>query len=149
MSSIDILPTIAELAGVDCSSCHYRGKSLAPYIRNEKTNSNLDDDSEEVLFTFDEPLAPPGVPGFIRCIRTTDYKYAVYFTIDGKITEYELYDLDADPLELVNLCGPNVDPDYRWYHYHDRLTRLMKKMRAVPSEFDWEVMTMPRRYGWA
>lgn len=150
VSSIDILPTIAELAGVDCSSCQYRGKSLVPFLRNGNATSNPDDiDSDEILFTFDEPLAPPGVPGFIRCLRTTDYKYAVYFTIDGKIMEYEMYHLKTDPYEMINLCGPNIDPDYRWHHYHDRLTQLMKRMRAVPTEFDWEELSTPRRYGWA
>ncbi len=150
VSSIDILPTIAELAGVNCSAFHYRGRSLVPFVRKDDVNSiPADISSEEILFTFDEPLAPPGVPGFIRCIRTPDYKYAVYFTIDGKIMEYEMYHLDTDPYEMINLCGPNVDPDYRWYHYHDRLSRLMKKMRAVPSEFHWETMSTPRKYGWA
>lgn len=150
VSSIDILPTIAEFAGVDCSSCQYRGKSLVPFVRNGNATSNPDDiDSDEILFTFDEPLAPPGVPGFIRCLRTPDYKYAVYFTIDGKIMEYEMYHLETDPYEMINLCGPNIDPDYRWHHYHDRLTQLMKRMGAVPTEFDWEMMSTPRRYGWA
>lgn len=151
VSSIDILPTIAEIVGVDCSSYQYRGKSLVPFVRNGDANSNPADDidCEEILFTFDEPLAPPGVPGYIRCIRTADYKYAVYFTIDGKIMEYEMYHLDTDPYEMTNLCGPNIDPDYRWFHFHDRLTQLMKKMRAVPTEFDWEMMSTPRRYGWA
>eukprot|EP00581_Thalassiosira_minuscula_P017702 CAMPEP_0183719280 /NCGR_PEP_ID=MMETSP0737-20130205/12295_1 /TAXON_ID=385413 /ORGANISM="Thalassiosira miniscula, Strain CCMP1093" /LENGTH=629 /DNA_ID=CAMNT_0025948995 /DNA_START=4 /DNA_END=1893 /DNA_ORIENTATION=+ len=146
ISSIDILPTIAEMAGVDCSRFNYRGKSLVPYLRSG--NKSAVEVEEEILFTFDEPLAPPGIPGYVRCIRTSDYKYAVYFTIDGKITEYEMYDLKADPYEMVNLCGPDVEPDNRWNVYHDRLMKLMVKMGAVPDEFDWEVMTKPRKYSW-
>eukprot|EP00571_Detonula_confervacea_P015958 CAMPEP_0172307348 /NCGR_PEP_ID=MMETSP1058-20130122/8230_1 /TAXON_ID=83371 /ORGANISM="Detonula confervacea, Strain CCMP 353" /LENGTH=619 /DNA_ID=CAMNT_0013019495 /DNA_START=18 /DNA_END=1877 /DNA_ORIENTATION=+ len=148
VSSIDILPTIAELAGVDCSRYHYRGKSLVPFLRSDQ-NSSFDSEQEEILFTFDEPLAPPGVPGFVRCIRTSCYKYAVYFTIDGSAMEYEMYNLETDPHEMINLCGPSIDPDEHWYNYHERLTGLMVKMGAVPLEFDWEEMSKPMRYSWA
>mmetsp|Transcript_36166 Transcript_36166/g.66359 ORF Transcript_36166/g.66359 Transcript_36166/m.66359 type:complete len:622 (+) Transcript_36166:20-1885(+) len=147
VSSIDILPTIAELAGVDCSRYHYRGKSLVPFLK--KGENSLLDKQQEVLFTFDEPLAPPGIPGFVRCIRTSGYKYAVYFTIDGTIIEYEMYNLEADPYEMVNLCGPNVELHERWYDYHGRLTKLMEEMGAVPLEFDWEMMSKPQKYSWA
>ena len=52
-----------------------------------------------------------------------------------------MYDLSTDPYEMINLCGPPntiMEPDDRWYDCHERLTRLMFKMGAVPSEFDWE-----------
>ena len=148
VSSVDILPTIAELAGVNCAQYKYRGKSLVPFLRNSES---LDDNSQdEILFTFDEPLAPPGIPGFVRCIRTSgsDFKYAVYFTIDGNVMEYEMYDLESDPYEMVNLVGPNVKPDERWFHYHDLLTKLMDKMGAIPTEFDWDELSRPRMYSW-
>jgi choline-sulfatase len=144
VSSIDVLPTIAELAGIDCTSFHYRGKSLVPFLRKDTACSDMEKNHDEVLFTFDEPLAPPGVPGFIRCIRTPDFKYAVYFTIDGQVVEYEMYNLSTDPYERSNLCG--MEPDDRWYYYHERLTQLMLKMGAVPSEFEWDAKTKPRRY---
>jgi peptidyl-prolyl isomerase D len=57
-----------------------------------------------------------------------------------------MYNLSTDPYELSNLCGPDVEPDNVWYYYHERLTQLMLKMGAVPSEFDWEANTKPRRY---
>lgn len=147
ISSIDILPTIAELAGINCSPFQYRGKSLVPVLRDDK-NSGVDSKDDEILFTFDEPLAPPGVPGYVRCIRTTAYKYGVYFTIDGKVMEYELYNLEADPYEMKNLAGPNTAPDEGWFHFHDRLTKLMRKMGAVPTEFDWDKLSMPKMYSW-
>jgi len=93
-------------------------------------------------------MAPPGVPGYVRCIRTPAYKYAVYFTDDGRVLEYELYHLERDPYEMHNLAGPDVTPDECWHHYHKRLTKLMVKMGAVPLEFHWEMMTEPRRYSW-
>jgi arylsulfatase A-like enzyme len=57
VSSIDILPTIAELAGIECSAYHYRGKSLIPCLRNDHQHSDTADSTDdEILFTFDEPL---------------------------------------------------------------------------------------------
>ena len=143
VSSIDILPTIADLAGVDCSQYHYRGTSLVPLLRNESTTCQ---NEEEILFTFDEPLAPSGIPGYIRCIRSDDIKYSVYFTSDGKRTEYEMYSLREDPHEMHNLCGPNIVPDERWYSWHNRLTQLMKRKGAVPRDFHWNSMSKPRKW---
>ena len=143
VSSIDILPTIADLAGVDCSQYQYRGTSLVPFLQNESTTCKSE---EEILFTFDEQLAPSGIPGYIRCIRTHDIKYSVYFTSYGKIMEYEMYSLQEDPHEMLNLCGPNTVPDERWYSWHQRLTQLMKRKGAVPFDFDWESMSKPRKW---
>jgi len=143
VSSIDILPTIADLAGIDCSQYHYRGTSLVPFLRND---SSLCASNEEILFTFDEPLAPRGIPGYIRCIRTHDIKYAVYFTGDGMKMEYEMYSLQEDPHEMNNLCPPNSIPNDRWYSWHERLTRLMKRKGAVPTDFDWESMSTPKEW---
>lgn len=147
ISSIDILPTIAELAGINCSPFRYRGKSLVPILRDDE-KSGLDKQNDEILFTFDEPLAPNGVPGYVRCIRTPSYKYGVYFTPDGKVMEYELYNLETDPYEMTNLAGPNISPDERWWNCHKKLTKLMRKMGAVPLEFDWDELSKPRLYSW-
>jgi hypothetical protein len=65
VSSIDILPTIAELAGIYCIPFCYQGKSLVPFLRNDNASSDIDKKHDEVLFTLDEPLAPRGVPGFV------------------------------------------------------------------------------------
>lgn len=143
VSSIDILPTIADLAGVDCSQYNYRGTSLVPLLRNEHTNCQ---NEEEVLFTFDEPLAPSGIPGNIRCIRTHDIKYSVYFTSDGKRMEYEMYNLHEDPHEMHNICGPGIVPDESWYSWHTRLSQLMKRKGAVPRDFNWLFMSKPRKW---
>jgi hypothetical protein len=66
--------------------------------------------SDAIHFTFDDHQAgtamqdAPGQPNRIRAIRTRSAKYAVYFDPNGRArSEYELYDLDRDPLELENL----------------------------------------------
>lgn len=142
VSSIDILPTITELAGVDLSRFQYRGRSLVSFLRNSSIDVK-DDDDDEFLFSFDEPLAPPGVPGYVRCLRTSTFKYAVYFTEDGSCFEYEMYDLLKDPNEMNNLAPPGCEPDQLWRECHNKLTSLMYSKGAVPKLFDWLVLSVP------
>jgi hypothetical protein len=67
---------------------------------------------DAIHFTYDDHQAAtamqdaPGQPNRIRAIRTRDAKYAFYFDPNGhEQTEYELYDLERDPLEVENLLG--------------------------------------------
>ena len=67
---------------------------------------------DSVHFTYDDHQAAtamreaPGQPNRIRAIRTENAKYAFYFDPKGEApTEYELYDLENDPLEVENLVG--------------------------------------------
>jgi len=65
------------------SFCSRQNRLRCQAVRNDNLSSDIDEKHDEILFTFDEPLAPRGVPGFVRCIHTPDIKYAVYFSIDG------------------------------------------------------------------
>ena len=65
---------------------------------------------DAVHFAYDDHQAAtdlteaPGQPNRIRAIRTNSAKYALYFDPTGnRQSEYELYDLEADPLEAQNL----------------------------------------------
>ena len=65
---------------------------------------------EAVLFTYDDHQAAtafqeaPGQPNRIRCVRDRRWKYAVYLDPTGDVApEYELYDLESDPDEALNL----------------------------------------------
>jgi arylsulfatase A-like enzyme len=118
-SLLDIMPTLASLLAVDPLP-GLRGTDLGPLVRDPEAAPVQD----EVLFTFDDmhagtglvPAVLPGAPGHIRCARERRFKYARYFDAEGNHpTEYEMYDLDADPSELENLAHPNhpryADPD--------------------------------------
>jgi arylsulfatase A-like enzyme len=125
-SLIDVLPTMLTLGGREVPG-ELRGRDLSPILaaasdpraRGESA-VDLSPVSEHpapsrtvqdaVHFTYDDHQAgtatrnAPGQPNRIRAIRTDRAKYAFYFDPEGKATsEYEMYDLDRDPLEVENL----------------------------------------------
>jgi len=91
--NIDVSATILDLAEVKIPKTSH-GKSLMPFVRTK--NANLDRDAVliEHLWEFDK--IPPS-----EGVRTTKWKYFRY--INDKSIE-ELYDLEKDPKELVNLA---------------------------------------------
>ena len=116
-SLIDLIPTLATIAEVPHRDERwtFQGFDLTPVLEDPKTTVQ-----DEILFTFDDVDSTLPLKGstHIRCLRTPEWKYAVYYDpITGFAPEYELYahdpgagfpGLDADPLELVNLGNPEV-----------------------------------------
>ena len=92
VSLIDIYPTICEAAGINAPDT-IEGKSLLGLYRGEKNW-----DRERIFSTFDSPTKHRWV---IRSVRTKKYKFIRHYTTD----EEELYDLENDPYELLNLAG--------------------------------------------
>ncbi len=114
-TNVDIMPTLAEFAGVDVPG-HVQGRSFAPVLRGEAKTHR-----EEVFLEHGDPGAPlkPGdldaaeyaalaedsgphlcatiSRGRTKAVRTERYKYCV---TPGDVDE--LYDLREDPHELVN-----------------------------------------------
>jgi choline-sulfatase len=129
-SLVDVLPTVLRLSGRDVPA-DLRGRDLTPIMAARGTPDGelagragvdlspvLDNQApapsvrDAIHFTYDDHQAgtsmqdAPGQPNRIRAIRTRDAKYAFYFDPSGrKPTEYELYDLERDPLETENLLG--------------------------------------------
>lgn len=118
-SLIDVFPTLATLAGADTSGCDVRGRDLSPVLaRHAREGRDLladvtpaDSVRDAVHFTYDDHQAGTafkdvaGQPNRIRAVRDHRMKYAVYFDPSGEAEpEYELYDLDRDPLEVDNLA---------------------------------------------
>lgn len=97
---IDIAPTLLDAVGIPIPES-MQGKSLIPLI-----NRDIKDWKNEVFIQISESCVA-------RAIRTERWKYCVIAEdkngwLDSKsdtYVEYQLYDLYADPYELINLAG--------------------------------------------
>ena len=134
VSSIDIMPTLARIAGIyDQFSFAFRGLDLTPIFTNPKETL----DREFVHFVFDDGRLPEelsDIPQLIRTIRSQEWKYSVYFTSDGKKFEYELYNLVQDPSENDNLAGQQGILK-KQVRLHEALEEVLLKMGTLPYQF--------------
>ncbi|MER2084446.1 sulfatase-like hydrolase/transferase [Rhodococcus sp. (in: high G+C Gram-positive bacteria)] len=137
-SLIDVMPTLATLAQAPArESWNFLGTDLTPVIVDaaaypQGPSAQVQD---TILFTYDDQncATPDGQnivtqPNHIRCIRESRWKYTMYFDPAGVAApQYELYDLQADPLELNNLANPLNIGSYR----PDLAAQMNAKLFAV------------------
>ena len=103
-SLCDVLPTMAELAGVETEGLELRGHSLVPILLE-----GADSVQEGTLFTYDDHQSGTAyrdvTPGAnrIRAWRTPEATYAIYLDPHGGKPEFELYDRTRDPDQVNNL----------------------------------------------
>ncbi len=114
--NVDILPTLAEMAGLDgsCPFDNLPGKSLAPVLsdsgKREVNDHVLCSFSRDIMLEVMPMLKRPYGPFHMRAIREPDWVFARYFDPEKEGQEFELYDLKNDPLQMKNLAG---DPGYK------------------------------------
>jgi choline-sulfatase len=137
-SHLDLLPTLAELAGVPELASHGLGRSMVPVLRDPSASVQ-----DSVLFSYDDVfgLSAGAAGANLRALREQDWTYAVYFGIDGSGIEYELYDLATDPLQMKNLLhgSPPADVRSEWARLHDALTRKLVEAANLPNSFAWPI----------
>lgn len=94
-SSVDLFPTLAELAGLPAPIGPQRidGISLVPVLKNPAVRVR-----DHAYHAF--PKAKLG-----RAIRTGRYRLVEWRGNDNKAPEYELYDFQTDPHESQNKAG--------------------------------------------
>jgi choline-sulfatase len=104
-SLVDVVPTLLGLSGTPGDPAAFDGHDLGPILAGDASSVR-----DAVLFTYDDHQAGtafqdvPGQPNRIRCVRDARWKYAIYLDPTGaEAPEYELYDLESDPIEAVNL----------------------------------------------
>ncbi|WP_024796603.1 sulfatase-like hydrolase/transferase [Tomitella biformata] len=146
-SLVDLMPTMATMAGVpDRGAWWLPGADLTPAMAAAARGDAGAAVQDAVLFTYDDQnaAAPDGQnvvrqPNHIRCIRDTRWKYSVYFAPDGSaFPQFELYDLQKDPLELNNKADPTNFDGFdlgKSLEMHQRLLALLDQRSAVPPGF--------------
>jgi arylsulfatase A-like enzyme len=140
VSLIDVLPTLATLAGVpDRDRWTFKGRDLTPVLSDPRA------EVQDVLhFTYDDMYFFVPSAGHIRAIVERRWKYAVYFDpYTNAPFEYEMYDLEVprDEREVVNLGNPRtrVSPEIaaERERLHQRLIRVMDSLGTRPQSVVW------------
>jgi iduronate 2-sulfatase len=93
VESLDLFPTLAELAGLDAPP-DLHGLSLAPVL-----NDRLTTVKDVAISQFNR------LGAYAYSMRTDQYRYTEWVEVDGAVVYRELYDLRADPEESVNIGG--------------------------------------------
>jgi N-acetylglucosamine-6-sulfatase len=97
VQTIDLAPTILELAGV-ADPAPRQGRSLVPLLRGERPAWR-----DSILVEYYSDTVFPRIRNMgYRAVRTADFKYIHYLELPGMD---ELYDLGVDPYEKDNLIG--------------------------------------------
>lgn len=111
--SVDLLPTLAELAGLPAPNGPQRvdGRSLVPVLRDPETRVR-----DHAYHVF--PREKLG-----RAIRTERYRLVEWRNVDEPLesAELELYDYDTDPHEMRNLAAVEAD--------------IVKQLRAILASY--------------
>jgi arylsulfatase A-like enzyme len=121
VSVLDFAPTFLEYARLEIPS-FLQGRSLKPLLEGKRP----DDWRTSFYYHFYDQYTVPEQIG----IRTEEHK--LIKVMDANRTEYELYDLKADPQELNNVFG---DP-----MYEQTKNSLIKRLEEESKKFDGEVL---------
>ena len=131
-SSVDIYPTILDMAGVDKAGADVHGRSLLPLIRGDQTAWR-----DAVVTEF---LGLGNIGTCMKTIRVGNLKYGYNLTFRD-----ELYDLARDPFEMHNLIN---DPGYA--EDVEELKDRLEQWMAVTSDpalrmYRWHRKKSPER----
>ena len=137
-SLVDIMPTLATIAGVDKNHWRFQGKDLTPIMSDPNWEVQ-----KFIHFTYDDTyltLRNPADmgPAHIRCIVSKDWKYAVYFDPNyGQKAQYEMYNLIDDPEEMRNLAWKKDSGGIQRQILHKQLTKMMMELGTMPDTIVW------------
>jgi len=93
--SIDLLPTLCDLTGLEYPDS-VQGKSLVPLMKGKKT------EWRDVIFS--EIGYPKPSMGVCTMARDKKFKYILHDVYDSGENFEELFDMQNDPGELINLA---------------------------------------------
>lgn len=123
--NIDIAPTLIELAGAEVPA-DMQGMSFVPLLKNE----NAEWRKSFMYEYFQESYAQ----GFVTAtgVRNKKYKYIEYPDMINDIDE--LYDLENDPGEMINLIN---SPDHQMVR--SEMKAELEKLKTETGYFDPKV----------
>jgi arylsulfatase A-like enzyme len=135
VSHVDLLPTLASLIDApEAARGDWQGVDYSALVRDPAAAPV----QEDVVFTYDDircaqnvvQLVPP--PNRIVSIREARYKLARYYDGDGiEPDQWEMYDLETDPDERVNLAFPGHTPTAEESAARERLTSKLREVEAT------------------
>jgi choline-sulfatase len=145
ISHVDLLPTLASLAGAPKSARrNWQGVDYSDIVLNPGRGKEPQD---YVAFTYDDFQSGqahgpyPKQPNHVRSIREKRWKLAKYVDIKTEVKEgkpvekagpkppqWEMYDLKSDPNEEINLAFEGYE---RTPAQEAQFTRLKKKLERV------------------
>jgi len=140
VSLIDLLPTLANLAGVpDVDRWTFKGKDLTPILENPNAEVQ-----NYLHFTYEDLYFFVPAASHIRAIVERRWKYAVYYDVHTNAPfEYEMYDMAVprDQREVVNLAHPStpVTPEIaaERERLHQKLIQVMENLGTTPDGIAW------------
>jgi arylsulfatase A-like enzyme len=128
VSHVDFLPTLASLVNAPAAGrdSGWQGVDYSAQILKRATKPAQD----YTVFTYDDYQSGqasgpyPKPPNHVVSIREQRYKLARYYDVNGKVPDqWEMYDLESDPLERTNLA-------YKHYKRTPAQQREYKRLRA-------------------
>lgn len=157
VSHVDFLPTIAALFGAPQSArADWEGVDYSAVVLDPEHAAAPQD---YVVFTWDDwqagqpqgPYLPP--PNHIVSIREERYKLAQYYDALGNVpSQWEMYDLQHDPLERWNIAWhehPRTDrQEQELLRLKERLAEVQRtRLQRLPTT-DTHSVEAPRRGQW-
>ncbi len=129
-SSIDVIPTILDLAGVP-SEGSYRGVSLLPLARGTGGDRACFGETDRSLHEENTRREMAGIAGKWRWLEQGRFKMVRIPHRDGSI-EHRLYDLQNDPGETADASAlyPEIAADFR-----KRLEAWVREDHGVDREY--------------
>jgi choline-sulfatase len=128
VSHVDFLPTLASLLNAPTSGRDpsWQGVDYSEQILERATKPP----QNYTVFTYDDYQSGqasgpyPQPPNHVVSIREERYKLARYYDVNGKVPDqWEMYDLQSDPLERTNLA-------YKHYQRTPAQQRQYKRLRV-------------------
>ena len=142
VSHVDFLPTIASLFNApEAARADWQGVDYSQLVLDPSAPPVQD----YIVFTYDDfqsgqknppypglpPFFPPA-PNHIASIREARYKLAEYYDANRIVrSQWEMYDLATDPLEITNIAFPDYPRTPEQQAQYDRLRAKLSEVKAT------------------